>query len=252
MVSTTTLIGRRVASGRVRPGGADEGVNVSDLERMLSLAGGGAAALYGLNRGSLLLTALGGSLLYRAFSGHCPMYAALGVNTAPKHSPAASIPAGEGFKVVRSITVNRPVEEVYRMWRDLENLPRFMSHLESVKVDGSRSHWAARGPAGSSVTWDAEIINEEPNRLLAWRSLEGSTVSTAGSVHFRPAPGGRGTEVMVTLKYDPPAGKLGSWLAWLFGEEPSLQVRDDLRRFKQLIEAEEVPTTQGQPSCRQC
>src|SRR5438093_1363742 len=108
-----------------------------------------------------------------------------------------------------------------------------------------------RGPAGLKVEWDAEIINEEPNRLIAWRSLEGSQVSTAGSVQFNPAPGGRGTEVVVTLKYDPPGGKLGSWLAWLFGEEPSLQVRDDLRRFKQLAEAEEVPTTQGQPSCRQ-
>jgi len=245
MVSST-MIGRRVASGRVEPGGADQGVNVSDIERMLSLAGGGCAALCGLGRGSLLLTALGGGLLYRAFSGHCPMYGALGVNTAQKHTPAASVPAGEGFKVVRSITVHRPVEEVYRLWRDLENLPRFMSHLESVKEDGSRSHWVARGPAGTSVAWDAEIINEEPNRLLAWRSLEGSTVSTAGSVHFRPAPEGHGTEIMVTLKYDPPAGKLGSWFAGLFGEEPSEQVREDLRRFKQLAEGENVPA--GQPA----
>src|SRR5438128_2407655 len=106
MVSTSTLIGRKVASGQVQSGGADEGVNVSELERMLSLAGGGAAAIYGLNRGSLLLTAVGGSLLYRAFSGHCPMYSALDVSTAQRHTPAASVPAGEGFKVVRAATIN--------------------------------------------------------------------------------------------------------------------------------------------------
>jgi len=229
MVSTSTLIGRRVASGHVERGGAEQGVNVSDIERMLSLAGGGVAALHGMSRGNLLTIALGGSLLYRAFSGHCPLYSALGVNTAPKHTPAARVPATEGFKVVRAITINRPADELYRLWRNLEDLPRFMSHLESVQVQGNRSHWVARGPAGMSVEWDAEIINEEADRLLAWRSLEGSRIATAGSVHFRPAPAGRGTEIVVTLKYDPPAGKLGAWLAWLFGEEPSLQVRDDLR-----------------------
>lgn len=252
MVATATPIGRKVASGQVAPGGADNGVNVHDIERLISLAGGGAAALYGLQRGSLVLTALGGSLLYRALSGHCPLYSALGVNTADGHTPAASVAADAGVKVVRAFTVNRPAEELYRHWRNLEGLPRFMKHLKSVTEKGDRSHWVAYGPAGTEVSWDAEIINEEPNRLIAWRSLEGSTIATAGSVQFRPAPAGRGTEIVVTLKYDPPGGKLGSWLAWLFGEEPSLQVRDDLRRFKQLAEAEEIPTTQGQPSCRHC
>src|SRR2546430_110214 len=106
------------------------------------------------------------------------------------------------------------------------------------------------GRAGMSVSWDAEIINEEPNRLIAWRSLEGSQVSTAGSVHFTPAPGDRGTEVRVVLKYDPPGGKLGGWLAWLFGADPECEIQEDLRRFKQLTEAGEIPTIEGQTSCR--
>jgi len=245
MSIATTPISRDVAAGRVRRGGADGGVNVHNLERWLSLAGGGLALLGGVQQRSLLLTALGGGLMYRALSGHCACYAALGINTAERHSPAASVEAGKGFKVVRAITIDRPPEELYRRWRDFENLPQFMSHLVSVKTDGRRSHWVAHGPAGMKVEWDAEIINEEPNRLIAWRSLEGSQVSTAGSVHFRPAPGGRGTEVVVSLKYDPPGGKLGSWLAWLFGEEPTLQVRDDLRRFKQLVETGAVATAAG-------
>jgi uncharacterized membrane protein len=252
MVSLQTPIGREVAAGRVRPGGAQGDLNVGSVERMLSLAGGGLLAFLGLRQrtpAGLGLAALGGGLLYRGATGHCPMYATLGVNTSETHGPAASMAAGAGFKVVRAVTINRPAAELYAMWRNLEALPHFMSHLVSVKEDGKRSHWVARGPAGRTVEWDAEIITEEPNRLIGWRSLEGSDVSTAGSVHFDPAPGGRGTEVRVTLKYDPPAGQLGSWLAWLFGREPGQQVREDLRRFKQLAEAGEVPSTQGQPRC---
>src|SRR5262249_49471792 len=130
-------------------------------------------------------------------------------------------------------------EELYRTWRNFENLPRFMRHLVSVQSHGDRSHWVARAPGGTTVSWDAEIVNDEPNRLIAWRSLEGSTVDTAGSVHFTPAADGHGTEVQVTLKYDPPAGRLGSWVAWLFGEEPGVQIEDDLARFKQQMEARE-------------
>src|SRR5262249_19531396 len=127
-----------------------------------------------------------------------------------------------------------------------------MRHLQSVTVQGDKSHWVARAPLGRTVEWDAEVINEKPNELIAWRSLEGSDVDTAGSVHFTPAPApaGRGPEVRVTCKYAPPAGKLGGWLAWLFGQEPSVQVREDLRAFKRLMEAGELPTVEGQTSCR--
>src|SRR5205807_5768354 len=115
--------------------------------------------------------------------------------------------------VEKTVTINRPAAVLFRMWSNFETLPRFMQHLVSVKVDGKRSHWVARGPAGTTVEWDAEIVNNVPDRLIAWRSLEGSTVDTVGSVRFVDAPGGRGTEVHVELKYDPPGGKLGSWVA---------------------------------------
>jgi uncharacterized membrane protein len=133
------------------------------------------------------------------------------------------------------------VEEVYGFWRDFANLPRFMRHLESVQVhDDGRSHWVAKAPAGRTVEWDAETTEDRPNELIAWRSLPGADVRNSGSVAFAPAPGGRGTEVRVTLEYDPPLGKLGSKIAMLFREEPGQQVYDDLRHFKQVMETGEI------------
>jgi len=151
-----------------------------------------------------------------------------------------------GIHVEEAVTVNRSLPDVFRFWRNFENLPTFMQHLESVaEREGGITHWVAKGPAGTRVEWDARIINEIDNKLIGWQSLDGSTVSTAGSVNFRESP--RGTEVRVHLQYNPPAGRLGAAVAWLFGEEPNLQVREDLRRFKQLIETGEIPTTDGQP-----
>jgi len=140
-----------------------------------------------------------------------------------------------GIHVEEAITVNRPVSDVFRFWRNFENLPTFMKHLESVSErEAGVTHWVAVGPAGTRVEWDARIITEVDNRLIGWQSLEGSTISTAGSVNFREST--RGTEVRVHFQYNPPAGRLGAAVAWLFGEEPHIQVREDLRRFKQLIE----------------
>jgi uncharacterized membrane protein len=137
------------------------------------------------------------------------------------------------------IVIARPRSEVYGFWRNLENLPRFMDHLESVSVvDEERSHWVARGPAGTRVEWDAVVHNEIPNELIAWRSLKGSEVDNAGSVHFSPTENGD-TEVRVVLRYDPPAGRLGAAVARLLGEDPSRQVAEDLRRLKQVVEAGE-------------
>jgi uncharacterized membrane protein len=229
-------------------------INVSEAERWASLVGGGALALYGLTRGTwggLGLAALGGSLLYRGATGHCSVYGALGINTAERHGPATSVAAGHGVKVEKTMTINRSPEELFRFWRNFENLPRFMSHLESVRICGeNRSHWVAKGPLGMRMEWDAEMITERPHETIGWRSLEGSEVDTAGSVHFTPAPGSRGTEVRVILKYDPPGGKLGAAAARLFGKAPEQEIQEDLRRFKQIMEAGEVPTTQGQPSGR--
>ena len=146
-----------------------------------------------------------------------------------------------GIFTKQSITVRRPVEEVYQFWHNFENLPRFMRHLVSVQVTGDRrSHWVAKAPAGMTVEWDAETTEDRPNELIAWRSLEGADVYNEGTVRFQPAPGKRGTEVRVELRYEPPGGKIGSKLAMLFRREPGQQVHDDLRAFKQVIETGDV------------
>jgi uncharacterized membrane protein len=149
-------------------------------------------------------------------------------------------------QVKNSLIINRPPEELYRFWRNFENLPEIMHHLESVKVKGDgRSHWVAKAPAGTSVEWDAEVTEDRPNELIAWRSLEGSDVDNSGSVRFEPAPGRRGTIVKVEINYTPPGGALGSLVAKLFGEEPGQQAQESLRTFKQLMETGEVVVSDG-------
>ncbi len=163
-------------------------------------------------------------------------------------SSRASVTHNQGVKVVQKITINRSAEELYHFWRNLENLPQFMTHLESVRVtDGKKSHWVARAPLGNKIEWDAEIINEKEPSLLAWRSREDSDLQNAGTVRFQPAPAGRGTEVIVSLEYVPPAGQLGKAFAKLLQETPEHQIHDDLRRLKWLMETGEIPTTHGQP-----
>ncbi|MFC7515602.1 SRPBCC family protein [Herbaspirillum sp. GCM10030257] len=151
--------------------------------------------------------------------------------------------------VEKSVTINKSPEECYRFWHDFEAFPRFMKHIESVQLTGeNRMHWKATGPLGMTVEWDAELTEDQPGRLLAWRSVEGADVDNAGSVRFESAPGGRGTIVRVVMQYSPPAGVAGALIAGMFGEEPSQQIDEDLRRFKWLIETGEIPTTVGQPS----
>lgn len=213
-------------------------VNVGGSERWISLLGGGVLAAYGLTRGTtsgLLVGLAGAALAYRGYSGHCSVYQSLGMSTAERDNQA-SIPSGQGIKFQESITIQKPADELFRFWRKLENLPRVMRHLVSVQeLGGKRSHWVAKGLTGN-IEWDAEIITERPNELIGWRSLEGSEVATAGSVHFRPAAGNRGTEVEVVLSYNPPAGRVGHALAWLVGRDPASEVREDLRNFKRLME----------------
>jgi uncharacterized membrane protein len=233
-----------------RPQTADDGINVGKTERLLSGIAGAAVIALALRRKRLrgVLLPLGGGLLSRAVSGRCAVNRALGRNTA-KGDRVSPLARGEGIRVERSITVNRPQEEVYRFWRQLENLPRFMDHLESVTVlDEERSHWVAKAPAGTKVEWDASIQDEIENELIDWQSLPGSDVANAGSVHFTPA--GEGTEVRVVLSYDPPAGKVGAAVAKLLGEEPEQQVEEDLRRFKQVMEAVETPARSRKPAKR--
>jgi uncharacterized membrane protein len=150
--------------------------------------------------------------------------------------------------VTKAITVRRPPPEVYAFWRDFEVLPRFMEHLESVEIAGDRrSHWRARGPAGRPIEWDAEIVDDRPAELIAWRSLPGADVPNSGAVRFVEAPGDQGTEVTVELRYAPPAGDLGLALAKLAGEEPGIQLADDLRRFKQIMETGDIVRSDATP-----
>ena len=241
-------------------------MNVGNVERWLSMLGGGMLAAYALKRrgptGAAAAVA-GAALLYRGATGHCDVYGALGVSTArgQSHARGTGIVAdrgsntrqqlggNRGVHVEESVTIHKPIAEVFRFWRNFENLPSFMQHLESVAVrDEGISHWVAKGPAGVNVEWDARIINEVDNRIIGWQSLEGSTISTAGSVNFDETE--HGTRVRVHLQYNPPAGRLGAAVARLFGEEPNQTVREDLRRFKQLMETGEIPTTDSQSSGR--
>jgi uncharacterized membrane protein len=228
-----------------RPERRADRANVGDIERWASLLGGGALAAFGLARGSLgglVLAGLGGALVYRGATGHCPMYGALGVSTAERHGPATVIPAGRGFRVERSVTIDRPPEELFRFWRNFENLPRIMARLASVRTTSpNQSHWVARGPLGAKFQWDAEVYTERPNEMISWRSLPGSELDTTGSVHFLRGPGGRGTEVKVVLKYDPPAGQAGAAVGKMFGHAPQSEIAEDLVRFKEMMEAGASP-----------
>jgi uncharacterized membrane protein len=157
----------------------------------------------------------------------------------------------QSIKVEKTVTINKPVEELYRFWDTLENLPRFTRHLKSVKVyDDGRSHWVTSAPMGNSVEWDARITEDRPNQVIAWTSVEGADIANSGSVHFQPAPGDRGTEVKVITTYDAPAGVVGDAIAKLFGENPKQQIGDDLARFKMLMETGEIATNEGQTSGR--
>jgi uncharacterized membrane protein len=154
-------------------------------------------------------------------------------------------------KVKKTILINRSPDELYRHWRNFQNLPRFMKNLESVEVTtDTRSRWTAKGPAGKKFRWNAEIVEDTPGECVAWRSLEGGDVANSGSVRFQEAPGGRGTLVSVEMRYSPPAGSIGATIAKLFGRAPEQEIEEDLRRFKQMMETGEIITTIGQPAGR--
>lgn len=217
---------------------------MGDQERFIVSMAGAALLFRGLKRGDwpgVAAAAAGGGLLYLGATGKNPLAQAAGIRVVDTHQ-------GGRIEVVKTMTINRPAADLFAFWRDFRNLPRFMPHLRSVDVlSDKRSHWVACAPAGLTVEWDAEIVNEKPDRLIAWQSCEGSDVANWGVIRFEEAPGGRGTEVKVELEYESPAGTTGVLLAKLFGEEPSQQVEDGLRRFKQIMETGEVPTIEGQP-----
>jgi uncharacterized membrane protein len=227
--------------------------NVGTGERILSAIGGSVIAYYGFKKptpAGLLLGLAGGALLVRGASGFCPVNQAIGRDTA--HT------ATKGLEITQSLTINKPRNELYQFWRQLENLPRFMLYLEEVKQTGARrSHWVARIPKDpiykkklGTIEWDADIVEEEENVRIVWRSLPGSDLENAGEVHFTDAPANRGTVVRATIAYHPPAGAAGKLAAQLLNPVFSGLVKQDMRRFKRLLEAGEIPTIIGQPSGR--
>jgi uncharacterized membrane protein len=215
--------------------------NVGQTERWVTGLAGVVLATYGISRrsrGGALVAALASAMVYRAATAHCPVYSLAGKGTAsaPRES-ARALSAQRGINVEDAITVNRPVAEVYAFWRDVENLGRFLRHVESVRaLDRIRSRWTVRGPMGVRVGWDAEIISDEPGRVIGWQSVDNSPVVHAGAVTFRPSPDGRATDIRVLLQYSPPGGKIGAALASLFGHDPSQEIREDLARLKDLLE----------------
>jgi len=168
-----------------------------------------------------------------------PNPAAAGLSTDSDHS---------GDLIGRTVTINAPRQALYAFWRDFRNLPLFMENIESVQVfDERRSHWIVKGPADSTVEWDAVIVEDVPGESIAWSTTDEAEVPNSGRIEFHDTTNGRGTQVTVNIVYDPPVGKLGKAVAKLFGREPTIQARQDLRRFKQLMETGEIPTSAMNP-----
>lgn len=232
-----------VPSSRSFPG---RSINVAPTERVLSVLGGSALTLYGLNRrawSSVPLAVAGLALLYRGARGHSRLYERAGINTAR--------PAETALDITSSMTIKRPPEEVYGFWRNLENLPRLFPHLRSVApVGDARYHVVAQLPAMSEpVEWDVEVIEDRPNELLRWRSAPDSPLHMAGTVRFTPAPGGRGTEVHVTMEHRPESA-LRAVLAKAAQPISAQMLKEGIRHAKQLLEAGVIPTIEGQPDAR--
>ena len=217
--------------------------SLSDIESWTAIGGAAALLLLGLSRRriqALGLAAFAAPLMYRGVTGEWPEF--LGRHL-PSDDPREALSGDRGMHVLEAAQVNKPLAEVYRYWRRLENLPRFMAHLDSDTQHGDTglSHWVARGPGTLRVEWDAQIINDVENQVIGWESLPGSDVITAGSVNFDSARNGRATNITLHMRFEPPAGRAGELVAAVFGRRPAQDVREDLRRLKQLLEAGELP-----------
>ena len=226
--------------------------NVGDAERLLSGVLGGGLLLRSVMRPTRMTSGiaalLGIALLHRATSGYCAAYGAMGISSREDHDTSSigrrKVRTDRALKIEHSVTINRPPSELYRFWRQLDNLPKVMRHVRTVQVtDDRRSHWVVETlPGAPTIEWDAEIINEVENERIGWRTVSGATVEHAGSVTFQPAGDDQGTRVTVMLQYDPPAGPIGAAIAGLFGQDPRQKIADDLQQFKQTMESQ-APTS---------
>lgn len=220
-------------------------VNISQPERVVSTIAGSLLAAYGARRrgwGGLGLAIAGLELVRRGVTGHCVAYDAMGISTrngrlklAPQRK--AQLDPRKAVKARGDVVVRGPRAELYKIWRDLSQLPQFMHHLERVDViSPTRSHWVTKGPAGTTVEWDAEIVAEREGEYLEWCSIAPADVPNRGTVQFVDANDGNATEVIVTLEAEPPAGKLGDLVAKMFGSSPQQEVDDAVRRFCEFAE----------------
>jgi uncharacterized membrane protein len=221
-------------------------MNVGTSERVISALAGLALMNFGLRKFSfprLLIAAAGAAFVERGVSGYCPVNNMIKRDTSQAAKP-------ESTEITKSLTINRPRTEVYQFWRNFENLPKFMQHLSEVtQIDSKRSHWVAPVPGGiGKIEWDAEIIEEAENEKIVWRSVPNATVDNSGEILFKDAPAGQGTEIYVIIKYLPPAGAIGGAIAKVFNPAFKQMVKEDLRRFKRLIETGEIPVSESRPS----
>lgn len=239
--------------------------NISPTERLVSGVVGGALVAYGAKRRDavgVVLSIIGGGLTLRGATGHCQVYDAMDINTADeaqikrlsagsKRSPFSDSKLGGKVHVKKSVTINKSPAEIYQFWRNFENLPKFMAHLESVTVTGEKtSFWKAKAPLGQTVEWAAEITSDVENERIGWQSAQDADIPNSGVVEFNPTAN-RGTEVRVVLTYEAPGGQIGAAVAKLFGEEPSQQVYGDLCRLKSIMETGLIMSVEGQPSGRE-
>lgn len=212
--------------------------NIAPWERKASVVLGGILGLTGImlrSRAGILVSLLGGALIYRGQSGKCELYRAVGINTALPN-PDRGVTGDKGINVKATTLIQRPAGELFHYWRDLANLPQFMPHVISVDESAEGiSHWKVRGPLRTELEWDSEIIEEQPGKMLSWRTLPGAQIASAGTVRFNPTQGG--TEVTVSLQYAPPAGAVGNFAAKILGASPQTQVSEDLARFRELMES---------------
>lgn len=211
--------------------------NVGSSERILSTGLGGLLVANGILRGrlpGLLMTAIGGALTYRGVTGHCAMYQQLGINSSAVEGERAIV---KGVKIEEEVSIRRPAQELYDIWTRWEQLPQILPHIEHVKDLGQgRTRWTARGPLGATLSWDAEVIHQDPGRMVAWQSITGGDVDTAGSVHFNSTDE-NSTRMVVSMQYDPPGGRVTAVLAEFFGVGLDRRLREDLARFKRTMES---------------
>lgn len=218
--------------------------NVGDTERILSAVAGSTLVTWGLRRrslGGLVVAVLGADLLYRGFTGHCNVYQWLGKNTADD----------EPTEIESAITIDKPADELYRMWREPANLSRIMGHFADVQAQGeNRQHWKVHAPLGQEAEWESEITEERAGECLRWASVEGATLQNEGEISFVPAPQNHGTEVHLAMRFQPPGGVLGRAAIRALGPAPRLIAGHALRRFKSLAETGEIATLRHNPSAR--